>query len=146
MGNAKVTISKRVSIDSSHVAIEILDSDSGAKVVAFMELEDFAQALFGLGQVDAETQVWNIQFWDHTRTVEKHLLVVPNELVPGVMDGHFKQPSQILCWENYLKENVSVESNQVLDAYLGTKGAIQHTDDSVRLKYRILTYTPKDAV
>jgi hypothetical protein len=145
MGNAKVTISKRVSIDSSHVAIEILDSDSGAKVVAFMELEDFAQALFGLGQVDAETQVWNIQFWDHTRTVEKHLLVVPNELVPGVMDGHFEQPSQIL-WENYLKENVSVASNQVLDVYLGTKGAIQHTDDSVRLTYRILTYTPKDAV
>lgn len=145
MGNAKVTISKRVSIDSSHVAIEILDSDSGAKVVAFMELEDFAQALFGLGQVDAETQVQNIQFWNHTRTAENHMLVVPNELVPDVMDGRSENPSQIL-WENYLRENVSVESNQVLDAYLGTKGAIQHTDDSVRLKYRILTYTPKDAV
>ena len=144
MGNAKVTISKHASIDGSHVAIEILDSDSGANVVAFMELEDFAQALLGLGRVDAETQVRNLQFWDHTRTAEKHVLVVPNELVPDVMDGR-SEPSQIL-WENYLKENVSVASNQLLDVYLGTKGAIQHTDDSVRLKYRILTYTPKDAV
>ena len=145
MGNAKVTISKRASIDSSYVAIEILDSDSGANVVAFMELEDFAQALLGLGRVEAETQVLNIQFWGHTRTVEKHVLVVPNELVPDVMRGRAENPSQIL-WENYLKENVSVASNQLLDVYLGTKGAIQHTDDSVRLKYRILTYTPKDEV
>ena len=141
MNSAKVTISKRASIDGSHVAIEIIDSDSGANVVAFMELEDFAQALLGLGRVDAETQVRNLQFWNHTRTAENHILVVPNELVPDVMDGRAENPSQIL-WENYLKENVSVASNQVLDVYLGTKGAIQHTDDSVRLKYRILTYTP----
>lgn len=140
MGNAKVTISKHASIDGSHVAIEIMDAASGAKVSAFLELEDFAQAILGLGRVDAETEVRDIQFLGHTRTEEKRTLTV------GLLPGAGVSVGSQAYWEMFLRENVQVEPNQVLDSYLGAKNAIRRVGDSIRLKYRILTYTPKDAV
>lgn len=137
MSSAKVTISKHSSIDSSHVSIEIMDAASGAKVSAFLELEDFAQAILGLGRVDAETEVRDIQFWGHTRTAEKRTLSVG--LLPGVSDASVGSQ---WFWERFLRENVQVEPNQVLDSYLGAKNAIRRVGDSIQIEYRVLTYTP----
>lgn len=136
MGNAKVKISRHSSIDSSRVSIEIMDAASGAKVSAFMELEDFAQAILGRGRVDAETEVRDIQFWGHTRTAEKRTLSV------GLLPGAGVSVGSQAYWEMFLRENVQVEPNQVLDSYLGAKNAIRRVGDSIHLEYRVLTYTP----
>lgn len=135
MGNAKVKI-RHSSIDSSHVSIEIMDAASGAKVSVFLELEGFAQAILGRGRVDAETEVQNIQFWGHTRTAEKRTLSV--SLLPGAGVS----VDSLAYWEMFLRENVQVEPNQVLDSYLGAENAIRRVGDSIHLEYRVLTYTP----
>ena len=134
MSEFKITISRR---SDRKIIIQIRDEVSRIKFFdATMTLEDFAEALTGMGEVTMKGEVRGLQY---VGKVKESVRRVAEYTGPSTYD-YKKQ-------EEWLKRNCQ-EEGWLLDSYLGSQGSVYREGDKTYLRYGVYRFvdpTPETA-
>lgn len=144
--DTKITISKRESNKGGkYINIAIKDDVSG---ICFAEvkisLEDFAEALTGLGYVECKTEVRGLHNIGKEKEYERASVFITDEEYACVLadangSGYDAAKTALGEWleENHAREGWSI------DKYLGSQGSIKYVDDGKMLNFGYYRYIDK---
>ncbi|WP_318826004.1 hypothetical protein [Providencia sp. PROV252] len=125
----KLTISRPTYGDGREL-ISVVVRD-GASRINFLEIEinysDFTKAITGLSEVDCELTIRGLEQVGKKKITEARTALCPSRLVGKD------------AYENWLKENKQ-EEGWKLDAYLGSKGSVEYTENGVILNYQVIKF------
>lgn len=126
---AKVTVSRS---SDDLIRIRFRDEASGIQFAeARMTLEEFALAVTGLAEREAELEVTGLQYVGKRRVTEQRSIVCP-------LDAYNKDKL-----EEWLKENAQ-EEGWLLNSYLGSQGSVSTRDGVTILRYSVTKYVDED--
>lgn len=130
--DVQLTISKRESNDEKYINVNLRDATSGINFAEVkVSLEDFMEALTGLGYVHCKAEVRGLEHLGKKKERERASVVISDDEYAIVTDQIKNYEAIKVALGNWLKANHSKEG-WFVDTYLGSQGSIGHTNSGGR--------------
>ena len=138
----KLTINRPSGSGEPYISIAVHDELSGVQFLDMqVGLANFAEAITGLGYVEAKGEVRGLQNVGKVREMENASVTLTRDEFNEITNGPYSEQKAKLS--NYLEANHGREGWHV-NGYLGSQRSIAHTGDTVTLNFSRTRYVEVD--